>query len=143
EPGMRMPEPAQQFAVMAVDADPRPAIRQIDVDRHVGPDLADIKSAILARLHVQPRRPVHVDPLALVLAVAVEHLHAVVFAVGDTLPSSVHWRTVWSPSSVSQTVSSGAMNTPCGRTKTPSPQLRSRLPSRSKTHIGCLPRLKA
>src|SRR5204862_265649 len=57
--------------------------------------------------------------------------------VCNTLPSSVHWRTVWSPSSVSQIVSSGAMNTPCGRTNTPSPQVRNRLPSRSKTHIGC------
>src|SRR5262249_34398906 len=34
-------------------------------------------------------------------------------SVKSTLPSNVHWRTVWSPSSVSQIVSSGAMNTPC------------------------------
>src|SRR5438874_10491333 len=87
ESGMRMPEPAQQLTVVAVDADPRPAIRQIDVDRHVGPDLADIKSAVLARLHVQPRRPVHVDPLRFVFAVAVEHLHPMIFPVGDVDPA--------------------------------------------------------
>src|SRR5215831_21035091 len=47
----------------------------------------------------------------------------------STFPSNVHWRTVWSPSSVSQTVSSGAMNTPCARGKTPSPNERRKLPS--------------
>src|ERR1700738_544842 len=62
--------------------------------------------------------------------------------VSSTFPSSVHWRTVWSPSSVSQTVSSGAMNTPCARGKSPSPNERRKLPSRSNTIIGCSPRLK-
>src|SRR5215472_3884309 len=60
----------------------------------------------------------------------------------STFPANVHWRTVWSPSSVSQTVSSGAMNTPCARGKTPSPNERRKLPSRSNTIIGCSPRLK-
>src|ERR1700730_12114651 len=62
--------------------------------------------------------------------------------VRSTFPSSVHWRTVWSPSSVSQTVSSGAMNTPCARGKSPSPNERRKLPSRSNTIIGCSTRLK-
>src|SRR6202049_3463732 len=62
--------------------------------------------------------------------------------VSSTFPSSVHWRTVWSPSSVIQTVSSGAMNTPCARGKSPSPNERRNLPSRSNTIIGCSPRLK-
>src|SRR5579864_4977298 len=34
EPGMLVPEPRQQLALMGVDADPRPTARQIDVDRH-------------------------------------------------------------------------------------------------------------
>ena len=63
-------------------------------------------------------------------------------SVSSTLPSSVHWRTVWSPSSVSQIVSSGAMKTPCARGNMPSPQERRKLPSRSNTIIGCSPRLK-
>src|SRR5579862_10003258 len=67
QPGMGMAEPRQEFALMGVDADPRPAIRQVDVDRHVGADLADEKAAVLARLHVEARRAVHVVPLRLVL----------------------------------------------------------------------------
>src|SRR5271166_2524957 len=62
--------------------------------------------------------------------------------VNSTFPSSVHWRTVWSPSSVSQTVSSGAMKMPCARGNSPSPNERRKLPSRSNTIIGCSPRLK-
>src|SRR4029077_3640892 len=38
--------------------------------------------------------------------------------------------------------SSGAMNTPCARGKSPSPNERRKLPSRSNTIIGCSPRLK-
>src|SRR5438105_3537276 len=60
-----------------------------------------------------------------------------------TLDGRVQCRTVWSPSSVSQIVSSGATWTPCGRVKTPSPQVRNRLPSLSKTATGWSPRLKA
>src|SRR6184192_152969 len=84
---MRVAEPAQKLALMAVDTDPRPAIRHVDVDRHVGPDLADIEAAVLARLPIEPGRPVHVDPLRLVFAIAVEHLHAMVLAVGDIDPA--------------------------------------------------------
>ena len=39
-------------------------------------------------------------------------------------------------------MSSGAMNTPCARGKSPSPNERRKLPSRSNTIIGCSPRLK-
>ena len=63
--------------------------------------------------------------------------------VSSTLPSKVQCRTVWSPSSVSQIVSSGATWTPCGRVNTPSPQVRNKLPSLSNTATGCSPRLKA
>src|SRR6516225_768684 len=41
EPGVRVAEPRQQFTLSRIDADPRAAIRQVYVDRHVGPDLAD------------------------------------------------------------------------------------------------------
>jgi hypothetical protein len=63
-------------------------------------------------------------------------------SVSSTFPSGVHWRTVWSPSSVSQTVSSGAMTMPCARGNIPSPNERRKLPSRSNTITGCSPRLK-
>ena len=39
-------------------------------------------------------------------------------------------------------VSSGAMNTPCARGNSPSPNERRKLPSQSNTIIGCSPRLK-
>jgi hypothetical protein len=61
--------------------------------------------------------------------------------VSSTFPSSVHWRTVWSPSSVSQIVSSGAMKTPWARGNIPSPNERRKFPSQSNTIIGCSPRL--
>src|SRR5437879_7140402 len=53
--------------------------------------------------------------------------------VSRTLPSSVQCRTVWSPSSVSQRVSSGATWTPCARRNTPSPQARRK---RSEEHTS-------
>src|SRR5215831_8584388 len=68
--------------------------------------------------------------------------HTSMSRVSSTFPCSVHWRTVWSPSSVSQIVSSGAMKTPWARGNSPSPNERRKLPSRSNTIIGCSPRLK-
>src|SRR5262245_2914150 len=62
--------------------------------------------------------------------------------VSSTFPSGVHWRTVWSASSVSQIVSSSAMKTPWARGNMPSPNERKKLPSQSNTIIGCSPRLK-
>ena len=62
--------------------------------------------------------------------------------VMSTRPSVVHWRTVWSPSSVQNRVPSGARVSPWARLNTPSPHERRKLPSRSKTIIGWSPRLK-
>src|SRR2546430_4827397 len=56
-----------------------------------------------------------------------------------TLPSSVTLRTKCPPSSVRNIVSSGVMWTPCARGYCPSPHERKKLPSRSKTIIGCTP----
>src|SRR6266700_2612282 len=88
EPGMGVTEPGQEFALMGVDADPGPAIRDVDVARHIGADLADIEARRAgAGLHAKARRAVHVGPLRLVFAVAVEHLDPVVLAVGDVDPA--------------------------------------------------------
>src|SRR5207237_1233147 len=77
-----------QFALVGVDADPRPATRHVDVDRHVGADLSDIEARRAgAGFHAQAGGAVHVVPLRLVFAVAVEYLDAVVFAVGDVDPA--------------------------------------------------------
>src|SRR5690348_16048076 len=57
EPGMGVAEPRQQPALAGVDADPRPAIRQVDVDRHVWADLADIHAPVLAGFEIESRGP--------------------------------------------------------------------------------------
>src|SRR3954447_12451162 len=54
EPGMRVAEPRQKLARVGIDADPRAAIRQVDIDRHVGTDLADIHAALFARFEIEP-----------------------------------------------------------------------------------------
>src|SRR5271169_5656265 len=85
---MRVAEPRQKLALARIDADPRATIRQVDVDRHVRPDLTDEETRRLgAALHIEAGRTVHVVPLRLILAVAVEHLDAVVLTVGDIDPT--------------------------------------------------------
>src|SRR3954453_23067003 len=44
EPGMLMAQPRQQFALVGVDADPRPATGHVDIDRHLGTNLADVEA---------------------------------------------------------------------------------------------------
>src|SRR3984893_5346775 len=88
EPGMRMAEPRQQLPFPRIDADPGTAIREVDIDRHVGADLANEEARRLrTALHVEAGGTVHVVPLSLVLAVAVEHLDAVILAVGHIDPA--------------------------------------------------------
>src|SRR6202011_5315801 len=61
EPGMRVAEPRQEFALARIDTDPRAAIRQVDIDRHVRPDLADKETQRLrTALHVEAGGTVHV-----------------------------------------------------------------------------------
>ena len=62
-------------------------------------------------------------------------------SVNSTVPSRLHLRTVWSPSSVRKMVSSGLMVMPWARGYSPSPQERRKLPSASNMITGCSPRL--
>src|SRR5436190_60997 len=71
---------------MIDDSDAGAEIGDIAADRGGRPDLADIKDRLLPVWHAQPTRAVQVLPLGLELAVAVEHLHAVVLAVSDIDP---------------------------------------------------------
>jgi len=57
------------------------------VDRLHRTELADVADRAFARRHEQAARAVQVVPLRLVLAVAVEHLHAMVLAVGHVDPT--------------------------------------------------------
>ncbi len=66
-----------------------PEVRRLEVDAHAGAELADDEGRLLAAAAVEAARAVQVVPLRLVLAVAVEHLHAVVLAVGDVDPAVV------------------------------------------------------
>src|SRR5437763_14028968 len=79
----RLAETADQLALMIDDSDAGAEIGDIAADRGGRPDLADIKDRLLPVWHAQPTRAVKVLPLGLELAGAVEHLQAVVLAVGD------------------------------------------------------------
>src|SRR6266481_7038480 len=58
-------------------------IWRLQVDRHARTQLADDEIRLPAAAAMQRAGPVQIIPLRLVFAVAVEHLHAVVLAVGD------------------------------------------------------------
>ena len=65
-----------------------PRLGKPRLDPRYGTDLADEAQRARARGHVQRARPMHdVAPGGLEPAVAVEHLHAVVLAVGDVDPA--------------------------------------------------------
>ena len=84
---MRIADARQQIAAVIDDADPRPEIGDVAVDRLNRAELADIADRVTDIIHVEAARPVQVVPLGLVAAVAVEHLDAVVLAVGDIDPA--------------------------------------------------------
>src|SRR5437016_1957597 len=67
---------------------PRAEIGHLAVDGHGRTELADHEGrALAAAATTQRAGPMQVIPLRLVFAVAVEHLHAVVLAVGDVDPA--------------------------------------------------------
>src|SRR5260370_15418934 len=74
------------LALLIDDGEPRPDVGVLAVDRHARPELTDDELRVLAAAAIERARPVHVVPLQLVLAVAVEHLHAMILAVGDIDP---------------------------------------------------------
>src|SRR5215467_10428673 len=76
-----------QLALVVDDADPRAEIRDVVADRGGGADLTDIKNRLVPVGHAQPARAMEILPLRLVFAVTVEHLDAVVLAVGDVDPA--------------------------------------------------------
>src|SRR5260370_25839502 len=82
-------EPRDHAALLVDDGESRTDIGVLAVDAHAGPQLADDEFRILAAAGAAIERtgPVHVVPLQLVLAVAVEHLHAMIFAIGDIYPA--------------------------------------------------------
>jgi hypothetical protein len=87
ETGRPRAEARQQLALGAVDAHARSDIGHVLVDGHAAPDLADVEAPRRAALQIESRGPVHVGPLRLVPAVGIEHLHAMILAIGDVHPA--------------------------------------------------------
>ena len=73
-------ESGKALARVIDDRDARAKIRHVAANRLHGAELTDVAHGALARRHEQAARAVQVVPLRLVLAVAVEHLHAMVLA---------------------------------------------------------------
>src|SRR5262249_31042292 len=69
------------------DRQPWAEIRMFQIDRHAGAELADNEVRPLAAAAAQRAGAMQVVPLRLILAVAVEYLHAVVLAVSDIDPA--------------------------------------------------------
>src|ERR1700730_8974868 len=84
---MRIAKPAQELALVVDDADAWPEVRALQVDGHRRTKLPDVADRVTGIVHVKPARAMQVIPLRLILAVAVEHLDAVVLAVGDIDPA--------------------------------------------------------
>src|SRR6266700_7963065 len=87
DPAMRLAEPSQHLALQRMDADPRPDIRPILVDLARRATLADVAERVMAVSKAHAVRPMQIVPLGFPLAIFVEHLDAVVFAVGQIDPA--------------------------------------------------------
>ena len=80
-------EAGDAIALGVDDREPRAQIRHLPIDGHAGAQLADDESRLLAAAATERTGPVQIVPLRLVFAVAVEHLHAMILAVGDIDPA--------------------------------------------------------
>src|SRR5207237_10461590 len=75
------------LALGGMDADARPDIRPVAIDLAARPALADVAERVAPVTEAHAVRAVQVVPLRLPFAVAVEHLHPMVLAVGDIEPA--------------------------------------------------------
>ncbi len=90
QPGAVLAAEAGDAVALGVDdREPRAEIGHLAVDRKTRAEFADDERRLLAAAAAQRAGPVQIVPLRLVFAVAVEHLHAVVLAVGDIDPAVV------------------------------------------------------
>src|SRR6185437_10159506 len=80
-------KPGQDVPLGIENADAGPEVGILPVDRQVWPDLPHIAQRACPERHAQPARTMHIGPLRLELAVAVEHLDAVALAVRDVHPA--------------------------------------------------------
>ena len=75
-------EPRDALSPRVDDGQARAQIRHLAIDRHARTEFANDKIRLLAAAAIQRAGPVQIIPLRLVFAIAVEHLDAVVLAVG-------------------------------------------------------------
>src|SRR5262249_42976693 len=80
-------KPRQDLALQRMDADARPYFRPVAVALALRPALADVAEQVMPAPQAHAVWTVEVIPLCLPFAVRVEHLHAVVLAVGDVNPA--------------------------------------------------------
>ena len=80
-------EPGDALALGIDDGQARPEIGHLEIDGHAWAELADDEGRMLAAAAMQRAGAVQVVPLRLVLAVAIEHLHAMVLAVSHIDPA--------------------------------------------------------
>src|SRR5215472_3870116 len=85
--GRGLAKPADQLALMVDDADPRSKVGDVAADRGCGTDLADIEDRRVPVWHAEAAGTVQILPLRREPAISVEHLDAMVFAVGDVDPA--------------------------------------------------------
>jgi hypothetical protein len=84
------PKPAQSgdsLARVVDDGHSRAEVRNVAADRLRRTEFADVAHRAFARRHEEAAWAVQVVPLRLVLAVAIEHLHAMILAVGYIDPA--------------------------------------------------------
>src|SRR5215475_12559247 len=86
--GENISQPRQSFALLVIDIYPVAQIRALFVHRHARTKFTDITDRVWpGGVHVERAGLMHVVPLRLLFAVAVEHLHAMILPVGDIDPT--------------------------------------------------------
>src|SRR5215470_8084863 len=80
-------ESSDALALRIDDGQARSEIRDLEIDRHARPQFPDDEVRLAPAATTQSARTVQVLPLRLVFAVTVEHLHAMIFPVGDVDPA--------------------------------------------------------
>src|SRR6266576_6435211 len=86
--GENIAETCQSFTRFIVYVHAVAQVRRFLIDAQPRTQLADVADRVLfARIHIERAGPVQVIPLGLVLAVSIENLHPVIFAVRDVNPT--------------------------------------------------------
>src|SRR5262249_1906465 len=86
--GENISQASQSFPLLVIDIYPVAQIRALFVHRHARTKFTDVTDRIWpSGVHIESTWSMHVVPLRLIFAVAIEHLHAMILAVGDIDPA--------------------------------------------------------